>query len=267
MKKIKRVLSVMLCAMLIAAMLPTGIIAQADTVYTVRLEPGDGSGTPVEYRSDEGEIAADWHSAQYGQFYYEDGGVDVGFYFNYDSCPSGWTAPDDDHVFDCFDTHGVFYNTLTSETTVFTAQWKEKTNWNTVPDASFTVSSPNANLSGFDADGYMPFTYVTDTLTPGKVKDFNGEYVYTDGVYITLFKGTLDNGNGGSLAFGMYNDDHRGDGEWVKKYSAHPAKATTSRCASTRRRLPPRLPAFTRESFDTKACGTALKIKRPAPSR
>jgi len=76
--KRKLLLSVILTFAVVAGILFPLMTAHAEDVHTVTLSPGDGTGDPITFRSDEGTIAANWRSAENCQFYYENNGA-MGF--------------------------------------------------------------------------------------------------------------------------------------------------------------------------------------------
>ena len=76
------------------------LLLPQETVYTVIIDPGDGGGEPLVFRSDEGEIAASFNEAQVNQFYRESDGS-MGFRIDAGSCPESFTAPHG-HLFNGF---------------------------------------------------------------------------------------------------------------------------------------------------------------------
>ena len=165
MKTMKKTLSVFLVLLMALCLLPMAAQATDETVYTVTLTPGEGIGEDIIYRSDEGEIAADFRSAQNGQFYYENNGR-MGFRFVYDECPAGWTAPDG-YVFNSFT--GVSggsagnFNTLTKEDTVFVADWILSGD----PSVSITFSETDFDYSSFNEDGVLTLTMTVSDIDFG----------------------------------------------------------------------------------------------------
>ncbi|MBR4429061.1 MAG: hypothetical protein IKS78_06865, partial [Clostridia bacterium] len=161
---LKKVFSIALALVMALSLLPVAAQAEGETVYTVTLSPGDGTGQDFVYRSDQGEIAANIRSAGYSQFYYET--VDeLGFCFAFNSCPAEWTAPEG-YVFDGFvDSTGngaVKYNTLTNYDTVFTARWR------LAGEPHVNVSFPTTlDLNAFDEDGFLPLTVTFSDLDFG----------------------------------------------------------------------------------------------------
>ena len=85
------------------------------------IDPGDGGGEPLVFRSDEGKIAASFSEAQVNQFYRESDGS-MGFRIDAGSCPESFSAPHG-HLFNGFVPNTSFLS-LSSETTTVTAQWR-----------------------------------------------------------------------------------------------------------------------------------------------
>ncbi len=79
MKNLRKLFSLILCVSLVLGTIAVGgMTASAETVYTVTLDPGEGSGEPIVYRSSDQTEFPGWHDAQDFQFYIEDNG-DMGF--------------------------------------------------------------------------------------------------------------------------------------------------------------------------------------------
>ena len=123
----KKIWGTLLTLMFVVAtiMAVSGITVNADpydpdTVYTVTLDPGDGTGTPIVFKSNECEIASDFHDAGECQFYIQDDGS-LGFRLKDSFCPDSFTAPEG-YRFNSWKGN-ITYNTLTSVNTVFIASW------------------------------------------------------------------------------------------------------------------------------------------------
>ena len=116
--KWKRFFSIVCCLALLAALLPAPVRA-ADPVYTVTLDPGEGSGTPVTYRSDQSTIVTNVNDLQNFQFYHY---IDTwAFGLNADYLPESF-APPKYYEFNGWGKTGNVIN-LTSENTVLKPVW------------------------------------------------------------------------------------------------------------------------------------------------
>jgi hypothetical protein len=125
-----KLLSLVACMVLAVALVPAvahadeteepSLLEPQETVYTVIIDPGEGEGEPLVFRSDECEIAASASEAQYNQFYRESDGS-LGFHIDAESCPETFTAPYG-HVFYQFSPNAP-HLPLSSETTTFTVLW------------------------------------------------------------------------------------------------------------------------------------------------
>ena len=185
-----------------------GDTRSTDDVYFVILDPGEGMGEPVTYRSDEGEIAENMDcGVQNGQFYHvgDDG---MGFRFDNETCPDGWTAPTG-YAFDGFDGAGEL-NTLSSLNTTFTAKWRQIPQGETVlpliePEAAPTSAQGSINVYFTDAlnwgDVYIHYWGSESTEWPGTAmtlyeasNDF-GQPVYQAAIPAGV-TGIIFNGNG-----------------------------------------------------------------------
>ena len=145
-----------------------------DTVYTVTLDPGDGTGTPIVFRSDECVIAADFHDAGDCQFYIEGDGS-LAFCLNWYFCPDSFTAPEGYRFSEWIGNNR--YNKLTSYNTVFTASWVS-----IKPGDSLTYSIQN-NVLTISGTGDMYDFNALHTTTPWKNDSYNiSSIVIEDGV-------------------------------------------------------------------------------------
>ena len=125
----KRFLSLLLCAVLALSLLPAGALADetppgdGETVYTVILDPGEGTGEPIVFRSDkQDEFPTDWRKAENCQFYYEDDGA-IAFRLGSNYCPDTFSAPVPGMFVDSWQGSAI-YNRLSSTETTFTAKWR-----------------------------------------------------------------------------------------------------------------------------------------------
>ncbi len=98
-------------------------VTYADPVYTVTLDPGEGTGEPITYYSTSQSEIPGWHDAQNCQFYYEDNGS-LGFRLIYDYCPYTFAGSNDyaHYMFDGWEGGGGYIK-LSARQTTFTAKW------------------------------------------------------------------------------------------------------------------------------------------------
>ena len=96
---------------------------KADTVYTVTLDPGEGTGKPITYSSADQDSFPDLRTADNLQFYRENDGR-MGFKLDPKYCPDSFSAPEG-YEFECWDLSG--YCILSSQATTCTAKWWEDT--------------------------------------------------------------------------------------------------------------------------------------------
>ena len=173
--------------------------AYAETIYTVTLYPGKGTGSPITYSSNEGDIAADWRSAGDCQFYYENGAVC--FRLSDSFCPDSFIAPEG-YLFYKWDCSSQ-YNTLTAAETTFTAKWK--------PDASARITmTSEVTVGTFDENGRAPVTVEVTELDFGPDCDPNADVTVT-------FNSCDFQGNGGTISSNLSRDAYGTPGRNVSK--------------------------------------------------
>ena len=115
--------TIFLCLMLTTGAIAGFLTVKAeDTVYSETLDPGEGTGEPITYWSDDQDyIDDDYLNAGNCRFYYEGDGI-MGFKLRDTYCPAGFTAPSG-RVFAGWNETGT-YLPLYGQDTTFTAQWK-----------------------------------------------------------------------------------------------------------------------------------------------
>jgi len=141
--------------------------ASAFTVRTVTLKSGDGTGSDITISSGNPDnVASDWHSAQGGQFYEEDGTV----FFKIPGKPQPFTAPSDDMVFTGWNDGGLRIFSPSGRIPApgdltLTAQWALK------GDAKLLSLIPSEGTldPAFDPDIFSYTIYVNYTGTPVSV--------------------------------------------------------------------------------------------------
>ena len=163
-------------------------------VYTVTLDPGEGTGGPITYSSANGIPAESRQTVGNCQFYYEDDGS-LAFRLEDDYCPGTFTAPAD-HAFDGWEGNGG-YNKLSAAQTTFTARWK-------LLPAGYSLSPTDYTLTG---GGYTDIDCTLTSLVLGRIGD-------TQAVSIGFYMngGTLSDGNGHSIPFLVDDRLHSGSG-------------------------------------------------------
>ncbi len=170
----------------------TLVIPEPETVYTVTLDPGEGSGEPIVYRSCDQDEFTDWRHAENLHFYLEDDGR-MAFRLNGDYCPDTFTAPDN-YIFDRW-SEDSNYHVLSSNDTVFTALWKEDA---TLLEPAYYSLSPSEYT--IVNSGYTDITCSFDSLYLGKVNDYGVERK-AEGLGIFINAGTLTDGKGNIIPF------------------------------------------------------------------
>ena len=144
-------------ALALLAALPawTALPARAEVpVITVTMDPGEGSGTPESFASNEsGRMASDYHSAGEGQFWVEDGSL----WLKLPGKPDAFGAPAQNMIFTGWDYRngskpGEAY-IITSDLTL-TAQWAEAGN------ARLLSLTPSSGTLNREFDPY----YTVNTL-------------------------------------------------------------------------------------------------------
>ncbi|MBR5112361.1 MAG: hypothetical protein IK097_02940, partial [Clostridia bacterium] len=199
MKTLRKSLSILLSLLLVLGTIAVGgMTASADTVYTVTLDPGEGSGEPIVYRSSDQTEFPGWHDAQDFQFYLEDNG-EMGFRFNKNYVPDSFTAPAG-YGFDGWQ-GATFYNTFPSGVTdiVFTAKWRKG-------PASYSLSPSEYTIEN---SGYTDILCSFDSLFLGNVTYGNRTY-QANRINFCMNAGTLTGGNGSSIPFLVDEEFHFG---------------------------------------------------------
>ena len=165
-----------------------------EIVYTVTLNPGDGTGDEIVYISSEQNGFPHIGAAGVNEFYIDDND-EIGFRLDWNNCPSDWTAPWAQRF--CGFTDAAEYNTLTQQNTVFTASW--------VPASGMSmVSSITLDYDSLDADGFLPITLEVYDIDFG---EYTPEFI-DDSITILLSPGVLTDNNGHELPFHVFTSDH-----------------------------------------------------------
>ena len=157
--------------------------------FTVTLDPGEGTGNPIVYRSeDQAVIPTSWRDAGNCQFYYEDD-MSMGFMLYDDYCPDAFAAPTG-YLFDKWKGASGSYNKLSSDSTTFTALWKAdpdlgKASYSLLPEA-YTITN----------SGYSDIACSLDSLVPGTIVDPDDGAVQVNSITFWMNGGTLSDGNG-----------------------------------------------------------------------
>lgn len=167
------------------------------TIYTVTIEPGDGTGNPIVYHSNEGTIGDSWRTASDFQFYTEDNGQ-MGFKLDTNNCPDGLKPPEG-YVFDGYE-NGVTFNTLSKTETTFIVSWKPGASL--LPDASYTLEPSEYTITD---SGYTDIECYISSIELGKVKDENGQFHRTQWIEFYSNAGELIDGDGHSISFWVEN--------------------------------------------------------------
>jgi len=227
--KVKRITALLVTVFIMMMVIPLPV--KADTVYTVTLDPGEGTGDPITFRSDEGTIAANWRSAENCQFYYENNGA-MGFNLRDDFCPDSFTAPEG-YTFDKWEGNGV-YNILTSVETSFTADWRF------AGEAKITVSPSEFTLTSdsFDAEGYAPVSIEITELDFGPDADYGGGEVS----FIFNEETLIIPGSSDKMICQPYTVEHDEGGEWLSTGSFFEPGEYRFVLYIDRKSLPPLLP-------------------------
>ncbi|MBR6360927.1 MAG: hypothetical protein IKS04_03960, partial [Clostridia bacterium] len=188
MKTLKKTVSLVLSLLLVLGTFAAGgMTASADTVYTVTLDPGEGSGEPIVFRSSDQTEFPNWQNSENLHFYLEDDGR-MGFRFDELYVPDTFTAPAG-YEFDEWE-GAIRYNILNSTETVFTAKWREA-------PASYSLSPSEYTIEN---SGYTDIPCSFDSLYLGKITDEYGTY-QAEGINFYINAGTLTDGNGNSIPF------------------------------------------------------------------
>ena len=125
-----------------------------------------------------------------------------------DYCPDTFSGPSAFYRFDGWE-NNAYYNKLSARQTTFTAKWLF--DWDAGPDASYTLSAQPVTLQGA---GYTPFSITAETLVLGKYVQDGGSYAIAEQLGVTLFSGTLNDGNGNSISCIPCHADQTYDTFW-----------------------------------------------------
>ena len=190
-----------------------------ETSYTVTLDPGEGTGDPITFRSaDQTEFPVGWKNAGNCQFFYTDDG-NMAFYLEYDYCP--FTAPSN-KLFDKWEDTYSDTVILTSAETTITAKWK--TDPDTLLDAGYILSPASYTITD---SGYTDISCTLTALVLGKTTDNYGNSVVAKSISFYMNGGTLTDGNGNSISFLVDNNWHWGSETRKKVDRAFSAQGDT----------------------------------------
>ncbi|MBO4580561.1 MAG: S-layer homology domain-containing protein [Clostridiales bacterium] len=182
---------------------PEAKTVNADTVYTVILDPGAGSGEPIVYKSSDQAEFPNWRNAGNCQFYLEDDGR-MGFKLSNYFCPDYFTAPAD-CSFGGWDDATQYIILTTSETTI-SAVWRNPTGYTT----SFQLSPESYEIKD---PGYNMIQPVLNHLYYGDFKDENDNVHAIDDIRFTLCSGSLTDGKGNKIDY-LVDDSIDSDPEY-----------------------------------------------------
>lgn len=211
MKITKSIGRLLLSFILLITMLPIDsmtVYANGDIAgYSIILQPGDGSGSPISIHSrDDGRYygeSSNGSGVGNGQFFTMDGEI----WFRCPDCPDSFTPPDG-KVFAGWN-NGVHsagsYVKLTGDMTL-TASWQN--------DGSVSIIlTPDTITLNYDESGWIPFTVNISELNFGPNADDSSE------VRIIFDSGGLSNSSG-SIDFEIFSADHNDGGnelQWETK--------------------------------------------------
>ncbi|MBP5230702.1 MAG: InlB B-repeat-containing protein, partial [Clostridia bacterium] len=173
-----------------------------EPVYTVTLDPGDGRGDPIVYRSSDQDEIPNWHQAQNCSFYYEDNGS-IGFRLEPGYCPESFSG-NKGKIFDRWSDPGQFIALTSCETTV-TAQWKTP-DWYFWPTVeAFTLVSGVNDLAFGAEDLKSP----GDPINGNDADEEGGHITWSDDgghcLWVRLESGTLQCGTN-EIPFTFFNN-------------------------------------------------------------
>ena len=180
------------------------VIINVELVYVVTLDPGEGSGEPIVYRSSDQTEFPNWENSENLHFYLEDDGR-MGFRLNSGYCPDTFIAPEN-YVFDKWSEDYTFH-TLSSTNTVITALWKEDA---TLLEPAYYSLSPSEYT--IENSGYTDITCSFDSLYLGSVTNKYGNVEKAQFIGFIINGGTLTDGNGSSIPF-LVDDWFHSDAE------------------------------------------------------
>ena len=185
----------------------------ASTTYTVILDPGEGTGDPVTYRSSDGSIAANWREAGDCQFYYEED-RSIGLHLNDGFYPDSFSPPEG-FKFDGWKGN-ITYNKLAAADTTFTAKWRRS------GAAQFTMTS-EATVGDFDANGRAPVTVEVTSL------DFGPDY-FENPLFYLLINSCDFQGEGGTISSLFSGEDYGNPSSYVFQSFEQPGSFTFLVC-------------------------------------
>ena len=178
------------------------MVGNADEAFIVTLDPGEGGGEPIVFRSDEQEEIPEYDEAGNCMFCTGEYG-EMKFRLDDDFCPDSFSAPY--HcTFDHWETTWGDVGFLLSETT-YTATWRR-----IEPDLHLSV------VGDFpDSPGYHTVTIVADMFREGYLGCYDtisGEEALFSNAWVEFSHGTLYCGDS-EIPFAVYDSDGTGDGE------------------------------------------------------
>ncbi len=203
--KVKRITALLITVFIMMMVIPLPV--KADTVYTVTLDPGEGTGEPITYSSADQDSFPDWRSAGNLQFYRENDGR-MGFMLDSDYCPDSFSAPEG-YEFDSWDLNGVF--TLSSQATTCTAQWTHA-QCKLEERLSLTPKALNLSTDDFDENGWMPFTVNITKL------DFGPDADDFRTVNLQFYSGEVSMDRFNCIGYSLYSADHNEGGGRIAEY-------------------------------------------------
>ena len=188
----RKALIALLCAAALYLLLVGMALADGEG-YTVILDSGEGTGSPITYNSvTDGISTKDWRTVGDCEFYYEPDGS-LAFRLGDRYCPQTFDAPSSEYVFAGWTGNGT-YNKLIARQTTFTAKWRldiKETpgSWEISP-AEYTVEGPGHTV--------IPCKLESLELM---VRIENGGIKKAVGISFMMFEGSLEDENGNSIPF------------------------------------------------------------------
>ena len=188
----RKALIALLCAAALYLLLVGMALADGEG-YTVILDSGEGTGSPITYNSvTDGISTKDWRTVGDCEFYYEPDGS-LAFRLGDRYCPQTFDAPSSEYVFAGWTGNGT-YNKLIARQTTFTAKWRldiKETpgSWEISP-AEYTVDGPGHTV--------IPCKLESLELM---VRIENGGIKKAVGISFMMFEGSLEDENGNSIPF------------------------------------------------------------------
>jgi len=203
--KVKRITALFITVFIMMMVIPLPV--KADTVYTVTLDPGEGTGEPITYSSAYQDSFLDWRSAGNLQFYRENDGR-MGFKLDSNYCPDSFSAPEG-YEFEGWDLSGVF--PLSSQATTCTAQWTYA-KCKLEERLSLTPKALNLSTDDFDENGWMLFTVNITKL------DFGPDADYFRTVNLQFSSGEVSMDGFNCIGYSLYSADHNEGGGRINNY-------------------------------------------------